>query len=208
MQGADPGVAAYCVVALTVIVVPGPDTALTIRNAVAGGRAAGVRTALGVVTGQGVWASAASAGLVAVLTRAQPALHLLRAVGAGYLVLLGARAILDAIRDREPWVAAAADGPSRRRPAYRQGLASNLSNPKIAVFFAALLPQFAHSAGQAMVLSLVFMVMTLCWLTAYAVVVGSATAWFGRRRVRRWITGGSGVALVGLGARFGVEAAG
>jgi threonine/homoserine/homoserine lactone efflux protein len=201
------GLPAYLLVAVTVIVVPGPDTALTIRNAVRGGRAAGVRTALGVVTGQGVWAGGASAGIVALLTSAQPALQVLRAVGAGYLVILGTRAIVDAIRDPGLPPAAPSVGRSGHRSAYRQGLASNLANPKIAVFFAALLPQFAHSPAEAVGLGVLFMAMTLSWLTMYAVVVGSATAWFGRRRVRRCLAGVSGTALVALGARLGVEAA-
>lgn len=200
MHAAHSGLAAYLLIAVTVIVTPGPDTALTIRNAV-GGRGAGVRTALGVVTGQAVWATAASAGVVALLTQAQPALLLLRAVGAAYLVLLGAQAVVQAIRDRDATTPVA----GKSGAAYRQGLVSNLSNPKIAVFFAALLPQFAQSASAALGLSALFMAMTLCWLTLYAVVVGSARAWFSRRRVRRGITAVSGTALVVLGARLGVE---
>ena len=208
MDGAHASLAAYVLVAVTVIVVPGPDTALTIRNTVQGGRTAGVRTALGVVTGQGVWAGAAGAGVVALLTRAQPALHVLRAIGACYLVVLGGIAIAEAVRDRDVTTHPQGDGQPRRRSAYRQGLVSNLSNPKIAVFFAALLPQFAHSAAGAIGLSALFMAMTLCWLFMYAVVVGSASSWFDRRRVRRCVTGVSGTALVALGARLGVEAAG
>ena len=204
MHHTNPGLAAYFLVAVTVIAVPGPDTALTIRNTVRDGPAAGLRTALGVVTGQGVWAGAAVAGVVALLTRAQPALHLLRLVGAGYLILLGAQAIYDAVRDRDTGVSPTAVAPGRLAP-YRQGLVSNLSNPKIAVFFAALLPQFTQTASGAAALSALFMAMTVCWLSAYALVVGSARTWFGRRRVRRCVAGASGTALVALGTRLGLE---
>ena len=82
-------VAAFLGVSLLVIVTPGQDTALTIRNALAGGRRGGVFTALGVVSGQLTWALAASAGLAALLVASQPAFTALRLAGAAYLVLLG-----------------------------------------------------------------------------------------------------------------------
>ena len=91
---------AFVGVAVVVIVTPGQDTALTVRNTLAGGRAAGVRTAAGVVTGQAVWAVAASAGVTALLVASEPAFVALKLIGAAYLVYLGVSSLVAAARRR------------------------------------------------------------------------------------------------------------
>ena len=191
--------AAFFGVSLVVIVTPGQDTALTIRNTLFGGRRAGVLTALGVVTGQLCWAMAASAGLAALLLASRPLFTALRIAGAAYLVLLGAQALYAAARGRE--------AHSRRRsgPAYRQGLVSNLGNPKMAVFFTSLLPQFASSFGGMLSLGAIFACLTLCWLSLYAVAVSRAALLLRRSRVRRALDAVSGFVLVVLGLRLATE---
>ena len=147
---------AFLGISALVIVAPGQDTALAIRNSLLGGRRAGVFTALGVSTGQAVWALATSAGLAALIVAFEPAFVTLKLVGAAFLVYLGAQALLAAIRGthverRE------GGGPLTSRTAFRQGVLSNLGNPKMAVFFTSLLPQFgAESFGGLLALGLVF----------------------------------------------------
>ena len=126
---------AFLAVAVVVIVAPGPDFALTVRNTVRGG---GVATALGVATGQVVWAVATAAGVAALLAASHPAFVALRLAGAAYLVWLGA-----ARRSSRAGAATRRGSGSARR--YRQGLLSNLANPKMPVFFISLLPQFGGS---------------------------------------------------------------
>ncbi len=193
--------AAFLGVSLVVIVTPGQDTALTIRNTLAAGRRGGVLTAFGVVSGQVAWAFAASAGLSAVLLASRPVFTALRIVGAAYLVYLGVEALVAAVRGRP----AAESGP-RRRATYRQGLLSNLGNPKMVVFFTSLLPQFASSFGGMLALGLVFASITLAWLTLYAVAVARAKAVLLRTRVRRALDALAGLVLVGFGARLASEA--
>ncbi len=139
---------AFLGVSALVIVTPGQDTALTIKNTLAGGRRAGVLTALGVSTGQAVWTLAASAGVAALLVASEPAFLALKLAGAAYLVFLGAQALLAAVRGAAAHALPGA-GPQRLAPAtgYRQGVVSNLGNPKMAVFFTSLLPQFAPTGG-------------------------------------------------------------
>jgi threonine/homoserine/homoserine lactone efflux protein len=182
-------------VAAVVIVTPGQDTALTIRNTVRGGRADGVRTAAGVATGQLAWAVATSAGLAALLVASEPAFRALRWIGAAYLIYLGVHSLARAIRG-----ARTALPPVKRRP-YRQGLISNLGNPKMAVFFSSLLPQFAHSFGALLVLGLVFAVMTFGWLSLVAR-VGNVLR---RPRVRRTVDAVTGALLVAFGFRLASE---
>jgi threonine/homoserine/homoserine lactone efflux protein len=189
---------AFLGVAAVVIVTPGQDTALTVRNTLAGGRRAGIRTAVGVVSGQAVWALAASAGVAALLVASEPAFVALKLAGAVYLVYLGGQALLAALR-REPPPSHAA------RPAgseLRQGLLSNLANPKMAVFFTSLLPQFADSFPALLGLGLLFCALTLTWLSAYALAIARAGDVLRRPRVRRTIDAVTGTALVALGLRL------
>jgi threonine/homoserine/homoserine lactone efflux protein len=191
---------AFLGVSALLIVTPGQDTALTIRNTLAGGRRAGIRTASGVSSGQAIWALAAAAGLAAILQASEPAFLVLRLAGAAYLVYLGARALWSALRGSAPHAAAA-----RRGAPYRQGLLSNLGNPKMAVFFTSLLPQFGHSFAALLGLGLVFCSMTLAWLCAYAVVIARAGDVLRRPRVRRVIDAVTGAVLVAFGARLAAE---
>lgn len=198
--------AAFFGVAALVIVTPGQDTALTIRNSLLGGRLSGLSTAVGVCVGQCAWALATSAGLAALLVASEPAFVALRLFGAAYLVLLGVQALRAAIGRRPSRISGS--GPRSARPAvaFRQGLVSNLGNPKMAVFFPSLLPQFAHSFAPLLALGLVFAAMTLLWLSAYALVVARAGDLLRRARIRRAVDAVVGVVLVACGVRLGSEA--
>jgi len=193
--------AAFLGVSAVVIVTPGQDTALTIRNTLLGGRGGGVATAAGVVSGQLVWALAASAGLSAVLLASAPLFTAIRVAGAVYLVVLGVQALAAAVRGGH----AAGHAPQRRRAPYRQGILSNLGNPKMAVFFTSLLPQFGSSFAGMLALGFVFAAMTLAWLSLYAVAVAKATGFLQRSFVRRALDAVTGLVLVALGLRIAAE---
>jgi len=204
---------AFAGVSAVMIMTPGPDTAVTVRSTLVGGRAGGLMTALGVAAGQTLWALATSAGMVALLLASEPLFLAVRYAGAAYLVLLGIQALRVALRSPggpgrpEPVVRA------RRRlrpwPAFRQGLISDLGNPKMAVFFASLLPQFAPPGpaafGVLLLLGVTFAALTFGWLTLYAVLVARAGEVLRRPRVRRAVEGATGVVLVGLGLRIALE---
>jgi len=197
---------AFVGVSLVVIATPGPDTALTIRNTLLGGRRRGVLTAVGVACSQATWALFTAAGLSQLLRASQPAFLALRLVGASYLVYLGVRALIDAVRG----CSAGALGAHRlsSRASWRQGLLSNLSNPKMVVFFISLLPQFAGGGAtfqSLLALGLLFSLLTLGWLAGYAFVVAKAGDLLRRGRIRRLLEAASGAALVGLGLRLAGE---
>jgi threonine/homoserine/homoserine lactone efflux protein len=197
--------AGFLAVSLLVIVTPGQDTALTIRNTLAGGRSSGIFTAAGVAAGQAVWALATSIGLAALLVASEPVFAALRLVGAAYLVYLGAHALRGAFRRGSAGTYAPAR-PAAPARAFRQGLLSNLGNPKMAVFFTSLLPQFGSSTFASLLgLGLCFCVLTLTWLTLYAVAVAKAGEVLRRPSVRRAIEATTGAALVALGLRLAAE---
>lgn len=203
--------AAFVAVSAVVICTPGQDTALTIRNTFSGGRRAGIATAAGVALGQSVWTLAASAGLVALLSASEPAFRALKLFGAAYLVYLGAQSLWSAIsrrNKRKQQSVAKSPRPLSPRRALGQGALSNLANPKMAIFFASLLPQFAPSGDGAFAallgLGLLFCALTLAWLSLYAVAVA---------RLRTLLTGGvrraidaiTGIVLVAFGIRLAAE---
>jgi len=200
--------AAFLGISALVIVTPGQDTVLTIRNTLLGGRAGGTFTAVGVALGQATWTLAASAGITALLLASEPAFAAVRLAGAAFLVYLGVRALLAAIRGGGAPHAAAAGHAKRLTPAaaLRQGLLSNLGNPKMAVFFTSLLPQFVPAGPAAflnlLLLGLVFCGMTLAWLSGYAFAVARAGDVLGRPTIRRALDGVAGVVLVVFGVRL------
>ena len=158
---------AFLGIAILVIVTPGPDTALTINNALRGGRAGGILTALGVAVGQLIWALATSVGLVAVLLASEPLFYAVKLAGAAYLVVLGVRSLLAALRSNGPVPTRRdAGGVERLRPtvAVRQGIVNNLGNPKMAAFFASVLPQFAPQVNPIALAMCVGEVPIIFWL--------------------------------------------
>jgi threonine/homoserine/homoserine lactone efflux protein len=193
---------AFLGVSALVIVTPGQDTALTIRNTLFGGRVAGVFTAAGVSAGQATWTVATSLGIGALLVASEPAFVALKLVGSAYLVFLGVQAILH--RGKTLSVEFGGDRVTPRA-ALRQGVLSNLGNPKMLAFFTSLLPQFASSFAGLLALGLPFCTMTLVWLSLYSMVVTKAGALLRRKRVRRAIEVVTGTVLIALGLRLATE---
>jgi len=193
-----------------VICTPGPNTALTVRNTVTGGRTGGAWTAAGVATGQLVWTIAASLGAASLLLASHPAFLALKIVGVAYLLYLGAQSL------RAAWLTRtkpSGDTPTPTRPArwraYRQGLLNDLANPKMAAFFISLLPQFVPTdAGHATALAafllvgLIFCLLTFGWLLAYSILIAKGRRLPDRPAVRRTVDTVAGCALIDFGVRL------
>jgi RhtB (resistance to homoserine/threonine) family protein len=202
---------AFVGIAALVIIAPGPDTVVVTKNALLHGRRAALATSLGVNTGLLIWTVAAALGIAAVVRESAVAFTVLKLVGAAYLVWLGIGALRAARRHAAP----EAPHATRQSPrvgallGYRQGLLSNLGNPKIAVFFTGLLPQFVSPGKPVLepflLLGGLFVLMTVVWLCGYALLAARASAVLGRPRVRAALDRVTGVVLVGLGVRLAFE---
>jgi threonine/homoserine/homoserine lactone efflux protein len=170
LSGVLAQLAAFLGVAAVVICTPGQDTALTIRNVLAGGRGSGIATAAGVALGQAVWTVAAAFGVVAVLQASQPAFLAVRYAGALFLVYLGVQSLRAALSRRSRPVERVRGRRMTPTAAFRQGVVSNLANPKMVAFFTSLLPQFAPASGDALrpllAFGLLFCALTFVWLSA------------------------------------------
>ena len=197
-------------VSAVVILLPGPDTAVVTKNILLSGRRAGLGTSIGVCTGLSVWTLAAALGVASVLRASEAAFTALKLVGAAYLVWLGVQAFRAARHAAEP---PAADEQrttvTTSRRGFRQGLLSNLANPKIAVFFTSLLPQFVDPGRSVLLpfllLGLIFVLMTFAWLCTYSLLAARATAALQRPRVKAALDRITGTILIAVGIRLALE---
>ena len=202
---------AFIAVSILVIVIPGPDTALVTRNALVAGRRGGLSTCAGTTVGLVIWSLAASLGVAALLRASEPAFLALKIAGGAYLVYLGVLSLLCALRGRP--AEGSRPGSDRGRlaapTAFRQGVLSNLGNPKIAVFFTGFLPQFVSTDSATfaalLALGLLFAALTFAWLALYSVLVARAGDLLLRPRVRRRLDAITGVVLVAFGLRLAAE---
>lgn len=205
-------VAAFAVAALLLAVTPGPDMLLVARSSARDGRRHGLATLVGVNTGLLVHAAAAAVGLSAILAASSTAFTMVKVAGAGYLVVLGVRALWRARRREESAGAAAPVGPASGRAsmAFRQGVVTNVLNPKVAVFFLAFLPQFTDPAEamapQTTALAGVFLGINVVVMGLLVLAVASVRSLLARPAVQRAIDGLSGVAFLGFGARLAAAA--
>jgi threonine/homoserine/homoserine lactone efflux protein len=194
------------IVALLTIT-PGADMAMVARSVFTGGRRDALATTLGISAGCLAWAFASALGVAAVLAASQTAYDALRLVGAAYLVWLGAQSLLAARRG--DYRAPAESTAPRRSSPFRQGLLTNLFNPKIAVFYSTFLPQFIGPGDPALPISMllagVHIALGIVWLSLYAWLLARAVEAFKGSRLRRALDALTGTVLVALGLRLAAE---
>ena len=202
---------AFAGVAAVVILIPGPDMALVLRNGLAYGRRSALEAAVGINAGLLVWALASALGIAALLEASAAAFTLLKLAGAAYLVFLGIRALRDAWRGTPNLPGAAPSIRRLERPpsAFRQGLLSNVLNPKIALVFTTLIPQFVEPGdpvvARTILLAAIFIVMGLVWLTAYALLVAQVEGLLRAPVIQRALNAVVGAVLTAFGVRLALE---
>jgi len=216
----------FALASTLVILAPGPDSMLVMRNTMRGGRRAGWVTACGTLSGLTIWALAAALGLSALLRVSHVGYDILRFCGAAYLLWLGVTSLAHFRRKNtaEPVAQASRSAPAvpgltvpgltgpgttRPRRAYLNGLLSNLLNPKISVFFMAFLPAFvpagASAVGFSLVLGIWFIAETGLWLAVVAWLADRGVRWLRRPAVQRWMERITGIVLIGFGLRLATE---
>jgi len=203
----DPELVAFTVVATIVTVIPGADMALVARSVLTRGRRAGYVTSVGICTGLWVHAVASALGLSAILVTSAAVFSAVKLVGALYLVALGVSSLRRAWSARVGAPASVETATARdARRAFAQGLLSNLLNPKVALFYLTLLPQFVRPGDSVLARSLllagIHVVIGLGWLVVYTYFVGRLGTLMRRPPVRRVLEAVTGTVLIGLGARL------
>ncbi|MFJ4989769.1 LysE family translocator [Streptomyces sp. NPDC088732] len=203
----NPQLITFTGVAAGMVVMPGADFTVVVRNALVS-RRTGIATGIGVACGLLVHTMLAVAGLAAVLVAVPTLFLLVQVLGGGYLVYLGARVLIAAARQGRHTVEPAPGHASRTAhgtlPGLRQGFLTNALNPKAPVFFLSLLPQFVPPGQPAMpltlILSLIVATLALVWFPTVALLVDRLGAWLRRPAVARLVQTASGSMLVVLGA--------
>jgi threonine/homoserine/homoserine lactone efflux protein len=200
---------AFLAFAILVALVPGPDTFITLRVTVAGGKQRGLWTVAGIITANVVLGVLAATGLGAVIRNAETLFDVLRWIGVVYLARLGLQAVWAGLRGQgDGWEAA---GTRRLAPhaAIRQGFISTFTNPKALAFYLAVLPPFVSSdAGFAelMAYALTLAVLGGLYLVTLTVVAHGAMTFIRQERVRRGIDAGVGVIMLGFAAALAADA--
>ena len=209
MSLVDPQVLAFALVAAVLTITPGADTLLVVRNTLRGGRRDGILTTAGICSGLYVHALLSAVGVSALLARSIAAFTVLKLAGACYLVWLGIQSLRAGLarptaNAEIPTAAAVATARS-----FREGLLTNLLNPKVIVFYLALLPQFV-SPGDAvlpksLLLAAIHFAEGILWLALVAYLVDRSRRFFLKQALRRWLDTACGALLVALGAKLALE---
>jgi len=210
----DPQILAFAGLAALLTISPGADTMLVIRSVISRGPTAGLLTTAGICSGLFVHASLSAAGLSLILLKSALAFEILKTAGAGYLLYLGFQSIRQAFR-KGPGAAGplksdlAGNGEKSARRAFMEGMLNNILNPKPAVFYLALLPQFIGPADPVFLKSLmlagIHFVMSIIWLAAISLFFGKMKSFLASPRAQQWLEASSGVILIGLGIRLAME---
>lgn len=200
----------FALVAALLTILPGLDSALILRSALTQSRRHAYATALGISSGTFVWGAAAALGAAALLAASEFGFMILKIVGALYLVYLGIAMIVATLRRRvEPHPDAVARPTRSLLAAFGRGALTNLLNPKVGVFYIALIPQFIPDGvaplAMGLLLALVHVVESIIWFTALIFAAHVARKWLQNPRVARWIDRVTGGVLVGFGAVLALE---
>lgn len=202
----------FALLAGLLTIIPGIDTTLVLRSALTQSRRHAYATALGIATGTFAWGVAAALGAAALLAASEIAFTILKLVGAAYLLYLGVTMIVASFRRIEVFTEAQIKPSGSLWAAFGRGAATDLLNPKVGVFYMALIPQFippgVPPVGMGLLLALVHVLESLVWFSAIIFASGYARAWLSSARVTRWIDRVTGGILIAFGGALVAESRG
>lgn len=195
----------FTLAAVLIVLLPGPDTLVVVRSLVRGGRRSAVLTVFGVLTGLTVWVCCAAFGLSVLLRASHDGYLALRLVGAAYLLWLG-------VQSWRSLSLGSPDGESRTGllgRGYGAGLATDLLNPKVGVFFVTFLPGFVP-AGEpvgltTLLFGAIFVALTAIYFAVLLLLAGRVTGWMNHPVVRRRLDRFAGTVFIGFGVRLATE---
>ena len=204
----DPNLtAAYIVLAAALAFSPGPDTMFVVANGMRHKAKGAIASALGIGAGSFLHAVLAAAGVSAVIAASPVAFETMKIAGALYLAWLGVQAIRAFLRNDGSAALAQNIGEISARHVFLRGFLTNILNPKVIVFYLALLPQFVsvplgHVGLQVFLLGCIHNAIGLSFLLAVGLAAGKASGWLARTSFGRWLDGIAGVFFIGLAARL------
>ncbi len=197
----------FCAGALALILMPGPDFFYVLGRGISLGPRAGVASAAGIAAGLLCHTILAATGLTLVLFASPWVFNVAKFLGAGYLIWIGVQTLR---AKSSPFAldANSIEPTFKTREVWRQGVLTNVFNPKVALTFAAYLPQFVPVHGDAASLQIAFLgaslcALAFCWFCLVGLLAGTLGAWLSRHpRAGRVVNLGSGALLTILGVRL------
>jgi RhtB (resistance to homoserine/threonine) family protein len=198
----------FLVLSLFVVMSPGIDTALITKRTISDGRIDGYKMALGITTGSLVHTFTAAFGLSAILMQSAVAFEIVKYAGAVYLIYLGLSSF---ITNKNKYVTHIENqnNSELKKSAFKQGLFSNVLNPKVAMFFLTFLPQFvktgADATQQFIMMGVIYTVLSITWFFVYVFFINYLREWLMSPKVQRIMDKVTGLVLIGFGLKLALD---
>ncbi|PMC34531.1 lysine transporter LysE [Bacillus sp. UMB0899] len=196
----------FLVLTLFVVMSPGVDTALITKRTITDGRKSGYKMALGITSGSLVHTFAAAFGLSAILLQSAIAFEIVKYIGAIYLIYLG---ISSFMKKKNQNGHQEADANLKRKSAFKQGLFSNVLNPKVAMFFITFLPQFVQSGTdvtiQLITMGVIYTFLSITWFFLFVFFINYLREWLMSEKVHNIMDKTTGLVLIGFGLKLALE---
>ncbi|WP_078410570.1 LysE family translocator [Priestia abyssalis] len=198
----------FFVLSLFVVMSPGIDTALITKTTIATGKKTGFQMALGISTGSLVHTFAAAFGLSAILLQSAAAFEIVKYAGAVYLLYLGVSSLW-ASNKKQTIEGENLPELNKKGSPFKQGLLSNVLNPKVAMFFLTFLPQFVtpgeSTTQQLIIMGIVYTVLSITWFFIYVYFINYMREWLLSPNVQKWMDKATGLVLIGFGLKLALE---
>ena len=198
----------FLVLSLFVVMSPGIDTALITKRTISDGRIDGYKMALGITTGSLVHTFAAAFGLSAILMQSAVAFEIVKYAGAVYLIYLGLSSFITK-KNKNVTHIENQNNSELKKSAFKQGLFSNVLNPKVAMFFLTFLPQFvktgADATQQFIMMGVIYTVLSITWFFVYVFFINYLREWLMSPKVQRIMDKVTGLVLIGFGLKLALD---
>ncbi|MDF2036397.1 LysE family translocator [Cytobacillus oceanisediminis] len=198
----------FLVLSLFVVMSPGIDTALITKRTIADGRTDGYKMGLGITAGSLVHTFAAAFGLSAILMQSAAAFEIIKYAGAVYLIYLGLSSFISMKKKKDTGIEPEIKS-NMKKSAFKQGLLSNVLNPKVAMFFLTFLPQFVktgdNASQQLIIMGIIYTLLSISWFFIYVYFINYMREWLMSPKVQRVMDKATGLVLIGFGLKLALD---
>lgn len=198
----------FTIACMLLIILPGPDTAIVTKNTIVSGQKGGFLTMVGSCVGLSVHTIATVAGLSAIIVQSAFAFTIIKYVGAAYLCYLGIKTLLN-MRTKKVAIDDLSTIEVRGNSYFKQGLITNVTNPKVAVFFLTFLPQFLAEGSEPfwpfLTMGIIYIVLTFVWFAFYVFLLNKIRNFMKKPATQAVVEMLTGGVLIGFGLKLAFE---
>lgn len=198
----------FIIACVLLIILPGPDTAIVTKNTIVAGRKGGFQTMIGSCVGLSIHTIATVAGLSAIIVQSALAFTIIKYVGAVYLCYLGIKTLIQ-MRAKKNQVDEEVLIEAKGSSYFKQGFLTNITNPKVAVFFLTFLPQFLAPGSEPfwsfLLMGIIYAVLTFLWFLFYVFLLDKIRNFMKRPATQAITEVLTGFVLIGFGIKLAFE---